>query len=493
LHAVPLPRSARRAAPLVAVLVVGAVVAIALGASGGAEWKPFPPMRMGTRPEPVDADAFRTRWPIKHVVFIIKENRTFDQLFGRFPGADGVTVGDDRGTPRPLARALDRLPADINHCYECALQAWDGGKMDGFATISEPARMWAYTQYRPDQIPNLWHWASEFVLGDNFFASAVGPSFPNHLYAIAATSGGAHENPVQDKDALEQRHQQTGLFKAWGCDSIEGAYVTVTSSEGVKERVPPCFDFQTEGDLLSRAGVPWAYYSANQYQNGYLWSAYDAIRHVRQHPDVWQRHIFGVDGLLDDIRDDRLPPVTWVTPRFPLSDHPEYSMCWGENWTTDVVNAIMRSPMWRDTAIFVVWDDYGGFYDHVPPPQVDDFGFGIRVPMLLISPYAKRGYVDHTLGEFSSILRFMEDNWGLTQLTNRDGRADDMTAGFDFSQPPRQPDPLPARAPDCAGPEFPDAKRYQDGAEGPPPGGLTGAGAFGVFADLPFDGTPFGG
>jgi phospholipase C len=152
----------------------------------------------------------------------------------------------------------------------------------------------------------------------------------------------------------------------------------------------------------------------------------------------------------------RLPPVTWVTPRFELSDHPEYSMCWGENWTTQVVNAIMRSPMWKDTAIFITWDDYGGFYDHVPPPQVDDFGFGIRVPLLMISPYARQGYVDHTPGEFSSILRFIEDNWGLTQLTHRDTDADNLTEAFDFTQDPRPPDPLPLRAADCAGPEFPD-------------------------------------
>jgi phospholipase C len=467
-----MPRSLRGVLPVVALVVLAAIAAVSFGRDDAPDWDPLPPMRMGTRPDPVDASRFETRWPIKHVVFVIKENRTFDHMFGRFPGANGVTVGDDEGTQRRLARALDMLPADINHCYECALQAWNDGKMDGFATISEPAERWAYTQYRPDQIPNLWHWAERFVLGDNFFASAQGPSFPNHLYTIAATSGGTHENPVQDKKLLYERHQATGLFKAWGCDSAEGAYVNVTSSEGVTEKVPPCFDFRTEGDLLSEAGIPWAYYSATQYQNGYLWSAYDAVRHVRENADVWQRHIFPVDGFVGDVRDGLLPPVTWVTPRFPLSDHPEYSMCWGENWTTRIVNAVMRSPMWKDTAVFLTWDDYGGFYDHVPPPQVDGFGFGIRVPLLVISPFAKEGYVDHTRGEFSSILRFIEDNWGLTQLTHRDRDAFTMTDAFDFSQRPRRPDPLPPRAADCEGPQFPDAKRYQDGAEVAPPEGL---------------------
>ena len=132
--------------------------------------------------------------------------------------------------------------------------------------------------------------------------------------------------------------------------------------------------------------------------------------------------MFPVDRVVEDIRAGRLPPVTWIAPRFELSEHPEYSLCHGENWSTDVIDAIMRSPMWNHTAIFLTWDDYGGFYDHVPPPQVDRMGLGIRVPMLLISPYARHGHVSHELGEFSSVLRFIEDNWGLRTLTHRVGR-----------------------------------------------------------------------
>jgi phospholipase C len=190
-------------------------------------------------------------------------------------------------------------------------------------------------------------------------------------------------------------------------------------------------------------------------QNGYLWSAYDAVKHIREDPRLWQAHIFPVDNITQDINDGLLPPVTWVTPRFELSEHPEYSFCHGQNWTVRVVNAIMRSPMWKDTAIFITWDDYGGFYDHVPPPQVDRFGFGIRVPLLVISPYAKRGFVDHTRGEFSSVLRFIEDNWGLSQLTHRDREADNLSEAFNFTRDPRPPDPQPQRT-DCPGPKFPD-------------------------------------
>ncbi|MGQ0670221.1 MAG: alkaline phosphatase family protein [Actinomycetota bacterium] len=438
-----------------------ALTLVGIACSDGApNWDPLPPAPMGTAPAPVDASAFDTRWPIKHVVFIIKENRTFDHMFGLFPGANGATTAMDGGVERPLTPATDGvLPMDIRHCYKCALEAWNEGKMDGFSSginDSPTADRYAYTQFRPEKLPNYWHWAEEFVLSDNFFASAQGPSFPNHLYTIAAQSGGAHENPIQDKDLLKEMHRSTGLFKAWGCDSTESAFVTIVDKEGKEKKVPPCFDFQTEGDLLDGAGIPWAYYSATNMQNGYLWSAFDAVRHYRENEELWRDRIFPVDDLIGQIRDGLLPPVTWVTPRFELSEHPEYSFCHGENWTTRVVNAIMESAMWEDTAIFITWDDYGGFYDHVPPPQVDEFGFGIRVPLLVLSPYAKRGYVDHQLGEFSSILRFIEDNWGLSQLTHRDRDAENLSYDFDFEQAPRPPDPRPVRT-DCAGPKFPDS------------------------------------
>ena len=445
-----------RARSRIAVLVAtAALVAVACSGDDRPEWDPLPPLEYGIAPEPFDASTLETATPIKHVVFVIKENRTFDNMFGLFPGADGVRVGIDEGEPRSLTRALDAIPEDIKHCYECALQAWNEGKMDGFATISEAADRFAYTQYHPEDLPNYWHWAERFVLGDRFFASAHGPSFPNHLYTIAAQSGGAHENPIQPLDLLRERHRETGLFKAWGCDSLEEAYVPVEDREGNLKNVPPCFDFLTEADLLMEAGIPWAYYSATNMQNGYLWSAYDAIRHIREDPEIWQRHVFPVDDFVEHVEGGLLPPVTWVTPRFELSEHPEYSFCHGENWTTEIVNALMESPLWDDTAIFITWDDYGGFYDHVPPPQVDGFGFGIRVPLLVISAYAKRGYVMNEIGEFSSVLRFMEDNWGLSQLTHRDREATPLMPAFDFTQDPRPPDPLPLRT-DCVGPKFPD-------------------------------------
>ena len=400
----------------------------------------------GPGPDPVDASALATRWPIKHVIFLLKENRTFDNLFGTFPGANGTRVGMDHGVQRPLVKGTDGATYDdIPHCYQCALAAWDGGAMDGF-NQSDSADRWAYTQLHRDQLPNYWHWASHNVLFDNFFASAQGPSFPNHLYAIAATSGGAHDNP-------RRKPSLTHGSNTFGCDAPGEQLVEVYDSEGNIRWVPPCFDFQTEGDLLNDAHIPWSYYAASEQQKGYIWSAYSAIRRYRENPKRWQHHIQPVDRVVQDIQAGVLPPVTWITPRFEVSEHPEYSFCHGENFSTQVIDAVMRSSMWKDTAIFLAWDDYGGFYDHVPPPQVDDFGLGIRVPMMVISPYAIDGKVSGELGEFSSVLRFIEDNWSLSKLTRRDRQATPMLSAFDFSQKPRPPDPLPLRT-DCVGAPF---------------------------------------
>jgi phospholipase C len=441
-------------------LFVGGVVAVAamvvVACSSGGARPPAAAPASGTPtyvssvlPPREPVDDIPTRWPIKHVVFVLMENRSFDHIFGRFPGADGVTVGMDRGEPRPLERASLGRTHDLPHCYNCAVAAIDGGKMDGFAQGDHPEL--AYTQFRRKDIPQYWSWASEYVLGDRFFASATGPSFPNHLYAIAAQAGGAIDNPWQPFSSLRSM-QARGYAKSWGCDIAQpGSYVEILDPEGQLVKVDPCFDFPTVGDLLREREIPWAYYAATNTQLGYIWSAYAAIGRYRNDPDLWQQYIRPVDDVVRDIRSDRLPAVTWITPRFQLSEHPEFNFCHGMNWSIDLVNAIMESPMWKDTAIFLTWDDWGGYYDHVPPLRVDRYGFGIRVPMLLISPYARRGHIDHKVGEFSSVLRFIEDNWRLTPLTKRDRAAHNLSYDFDFDQKPGAPMPQPL-ADDCGGP-----------------------------------------
>jgi phospholipase C len=464
-------RRGRGALQAGAVVVLLGLLAAACTSAGGAEptsgtpmpgvsASAFPPgdryVVPGSVPGPlpagVDASAFATRWPIKHVVFVIMENRSFDNIFGRFPGADGATTGRDHKRTRPLTRAELQTAKDLPHCFACNVRSIDHGKMDGFDQ-SAAADRYSYTSFHRDQITAYWNWAKAYSLSDHFFASATGPSFPNHMYTIAAQSGGARENPVQNPAAYHAS-RDAGLAKSWGCDIAKGGYVTISDSEGQLVHVNPCFNFETEGDLLRGKRIPWAYYASTNAQNGYIWSAYSAIGRYRNDPRLWSRYVRPVDDVIRDVHADRLPPITWITPQFPLSEHPDANFCYGQNWTIKLVDSIMASPMWKDTAIFLTWDDPGGFYDHVKPVRIDRFGLGIRVPMLTISPYAKRGYVDHSQGEFSSVLRFMEDNWSLIQLTKRDRIAGDMANSFDFSQSPRPPDLQPLRS-DCRGPIWP--------------------------------------
>jgi phospholipase C len=420
---------------------VDPVTGQSLGAPPDPVTQPLPPA--------VDAEAFDTATPIKHIVFFIMENRSYDHLFGTFPGSNGATKADDHGVTRPLTRAPLQRAHDLPHCYNCNVASINGGAMDGF-NQTDSAEEFAFTQFHKNQITAYWNWAERYTLADTFFASAVGPSFPNHMYSIAATSGGTLDNPWQPPPNLVQM-QQEGYAKSWGCDIARDGYVEVIDPEGYMVKVSPCFDFQTEGDLLNAKGIPWSYYAATNGQLGYIWSAYSAIGRYRNDPELWSAHIRPVDDVVRDIQADRLPPVTWITPRFQLSQHPEYNFCWGQNWTIEVVNALMRSEAWNDTLVVMTWDDFGGFYDHVPPVPLDDFGLGIRVPTMIISPYAKRGYVDSTMYEFSSVLRFIENNWGLTQLTSRDRIADGLEGALDFTQQPQPPLPQPLRT-DCRGP-----------------------------------------
>jgi phospholipase C len=369
--------------------------------------------------------------PIKHVVFLVKENHTYDNLFGRFPGADGVGTGTTSGGQVvPLTTAPDFYQQDIPHTWNAAQTAYDHGKMDGFNLLKHGNL--AYTQYTQPQIPNYWRWAQDFVLSDRFFSSMHGPSYPNHLYSIAAQSGGARDNP------------EPGI-SAWGCDSPPEQRVKVYDQEGQVEEIYPCLDFLTMGDELTSAGWPWKMYAPTLGEKGYQFSVYDAIRHIRNSP-AWQQHIVPTQQFTQDALAGKLPAVSWISSPANLSEHPSSSgECQGENWTTELINAVMRGPAWGSTAIFLTWDDFGGFYDHVPPPQVDTFGLGFRVPMIVISPYARRGTIDHQTEEFSSVLKFMEDNFSLPALTARDRDATDMTHDFDFQQHPLPPDPLPQR------------------------------------------------
>jgi phospholipase C len=401
-----------------------------------------------------------TQWPIKQVIFLMMENRSFNHMFGAFPGVNGTTVGLRDGEEVPLLRASQWTNHDLPHDY-CASSGCkggtgniNGGKMDRF-DLTPLQRIFGYTQYQEQDLPNYWGWARDFVLHDNFFASSLGNSYPNHLYMIGGTSGGTYDAPQQAPEQLKVRKNK-GLAKTWGCDVPEG--VLVASTDGVPmpgddEGIPPCFSFNTQGEQLKAGGADWAFYAAKDSQVGYIWNAYAAVDNVFHDEGEWNKRIQPVDNLVRDIRQDALPSVTWVTPRYELSDHPPWSTCYGHNFVTKVVNAVMKSPMWkRGTAIFLTWDEWGGFYDPVAPPKVDNMGLGIRVPLLTISSYAQQGLIDNEQGEFCSVNRFIADNWGLSHLTDRVKNTTNYEHVFDFNKK-RDPEFRPIKQ-DCRGEPF---------------------------------------
>jgi phospholipase C len=364
---------------------------------------------------------------IQHIILIIKENRTFDNYFGTFPGADGATQGKiSTGQVIQLGHEPDRLPRDIGHSFQDAVLAIHGGAMDRFNLLpgaTHKGRQLAYTQFIETDIPNYFAYARHFVLADAFFSSLTGPSFPNHLYMVAAQSGGAINNPKREM---------------WGCDSRRDERVEIMKENGSITQEYPCFDFQTLADSLQARGITWKYYAPAAGESGYIWSALDAIAHIRL-TSLWKNHVVPPGNLFKDALSGHLPAVSWVVMSFETSEHPPQSACVGENWTVEQLNAIMLGPDWNSTVVFLTWDDFGGFYDHVPPPVVDKLGFGPRVPLLIISPWVKSGYISHTTLEFSSILKFVEQRFGLNPLTQRDAKANSLLDSFDFNQSPLQP------------------------------------------------------
>lgn len=245
---------------------------------------------------------------------------------------------------------------------------------------------------------------------------------------------------------------KTGI---WGCDANPKVKVAVYDQEGETEYMYPCVDFQTMGDVLTTAGLSWKMYAPSQggvddagfqNSNGYIWTVYDAIRHMRDSA-AWAEHVVPVAQFAVDAAAGNLPAVSWISTPSQWSEHPPSSVCVGENWSATLLTALGAGPNWKDTAMFLTWDDFGGFYDHVAPQQVDHWGLGFRVPFLVISPFAKPGYIDHTKGEFSSVLRFIEANFNLPNLTDRDkaGSTTDLTQFFDFTQTPTPMPALPQR------------------------------------------------
>jgi len=368
-------------------------------------------------PAPAAQPKTAARFPIDHIIVIVKENHTFDNYFGQFPGADGAKQVTIKGVTQDPPRAKDRPPNDIDHSYAGAHRAWNEGKMDQFAQLSGAMvgdYPLAFAQYREEDLPGYWAYAREFSLFDRYFSSVMSQSTPNHLFVMAASSGGAISN-------------ERGVTEISGCKS-PFATIQVLGSDGRAERVPACLDIPTLPNLLAQKNISWKSY--NYYVLGLL-------KRIMDDPELVKNHV-SAKNFGRDVEAGSLPSVAWLFTNGE-DEHPVSSVCKGENWTIEQINAVMNSAYWKSSLILLTWDDFGGFYDHVPPPQVDNLGLGFRVPMLVISPYTKRGYIGHRQTEHASIAKTIETIFDLPPLNARDANANDLLDALDFTQPPRAP------------------------------------------------------
>ncbi len=362
--------------------------------------------------------------PIQHIIFIVKENHTFDNYFGLFPGANGTTVGYAKihgvQTQIPLNPGQD-TPTNYIHEWYPSHTAYDNGQMDAFNLAahnkcSSPPYL-CYQEMTQSQIPNYWAYAQNFVLNDNNFSSELGPSFPNHQFTIAAESGPDITHSTIDNPRTPP----------WGCLSPPESRVRLYD----REYVFPCFSYSNLADEMTAAGVSWKYYSSQRT----IFNALQANQQDYQLPNANARP----EDFLNDVQNNTLPNFSWLVAPDAFDEHPPNSICTGENWTVKFLNALMKSPAWSSSVVFITWDEYGGFYDHVAPPNVDQLGLGFRVPLLIISPFAyanndpQNPHLGHDLLEFSSVLKFAEEVFNLPSMGRRDALAGDPMTEIDTS------------------------------------------------------------
>lgn len=358
---------------------------------------------------------------IQHIVIIMQENRSFDNLFYGFPGADTATSGMSAGQSVQLQPVLLEQGEDLDHSHPDWWADWNNGRMDGFVRSGYGNPNLAYSYVPQSETKPYWTLAQRYTLGDRMFQSNTGPSFAAHQYMIAGQSGQASEDPNNTP---------------WGCDAPAATRVALVGPNGTDlPGVFPCFDYQTMADLLDTAKITWRYYAVS---NTDLLSAFQAIRHIRYGPDWTNNIITPNTQVLTDIANGKLAQVTWIVPALSYSDHPgPGSTNEGPDWVGSITNAIGASPFWNSTVIFISWDDWGGWYDHVNPPQVDSMGYGFRVPLIIVSPYAKPGYISHVDHEASGFLTYIEEVFALPNLGARDANADDFSDCFDYTQVPQ--------------------------------------------------------
>jgi phospholipase C len=372
--------------------------------------------------------------PIRYIFVLVKENHTFDNYFADFPGAEGSLTAE-LSTGATLARPVapdGPTSHDISHSHSSALIGWASGRMNGFDLIPPlPNDRTTFIRYTEAEIPNYWKYAREFVLADHFFTTTLGPSFPGH-FALWNAQTPALDNPV----CLTAGCPATGEVD--GCNSNRAATVTTYDPSACTTAVAfPCFDIPSIVDALP-AGYGWTDYG---------WRIQTAVKSVASRPDA-ESHFKPLSALLPDFTSGQHANLVYAhIEGGAFDEHPPSAVCPGEGYTVQLVNAIMNGPHWQESAIIITWDDWGGYYDHVAPPvnacpNGQAFNLGFRVPTLVISPYARRGYVLKTVTDQASVPRLIEDLWHMPRMADRDPRARDDRAGslldaFDFAQPPR--------------------------------------------------------
>jgi len=359
--------------------------------------------------------------PIKHFIILMQENHTFDNYFGTYPTADGIPPGtcmpvdpfdaENTACVKPFYIG-DRPNEDLDHSARTFELQYNEGRMDGFIYALNQRNQdgtLAMGYYDDRDLPYHWNLADEYTLFDRFFSSARGGSFENHMYWVAAATGGGR-----------------------------------VSTEGYSDDLPTIFD------RLEERGISWKFYvqnydpeityrtvaGAGNRSSQVVWVPLLNFDRFIDDPKL-SSHIVDLNEYFQDLENGTLPAVAYIGPS-GASEHPPSSLRSGQKFVKSLIQALMRSGAWESSAFLLVYDDWGGWYDHVLPPQVDKDGYGLRVPALLISAYARRGYVDSTVFDFTSILKFIEDNWGLPPLTKRDAQANSLVTAFDFSQPPRE-------------------------------------------------------
>ncbi len=366
---------------------------------------------------------------IQHVVFIVQENRSFNNLFLGYKGAKTQKFGyNSSGAKITLTGMSLAAPCDIDHSANAFFAAYNNGSNNGWNNeYQNCATNYPYRYVNRTDVATYWHMAKQYVLADHMFQSALDGSFIAHQYAIAAYAN----------------HEVNFPSSSWGCEGGPSDEVpTLTQSRTYGGDVPVCEDYQTLGDELDAAGISWRFYTPSL-QNWNLWSAYSAINHIYQNgngPDWLNDVVSPETQIRNDVASGKLASMTWIVPSWQNSDHAGNNSGTGPAWVASIVDAIGNSQFWSSTAIFIVWDDWGGWYDPVLPVYEDYDGLGYRIPLLVISPYAVRGKVTHAQYEMSSVLRFAEDLWGLPQLAASDARANDPANDprvFNFSQSPR--------------------------------------------------------